>query len=282
MNTSKIYVDIQSLLDLRQSALVTLMGEEKAAEYVNTDAYNFRDLDKFPVDMKEYEKIMKDPSGKIFKHATITYVEVAIRNKLQALEKISGFNGESPQPELVVNTYPYQLTKQQVNALQTGIFVKFGKECLVTMVYDSPALWGPAYFKNNKVICAFIYDFTEWMNLHGEALPLGEMRETGLFCPAIGKNELTPEEQKAFAKLGFNDVYAYTEYVLASACRVQFLPIVFYSNIITATVILDKNKTIVESQVEKYRQETKDLAEDIVNNQEVKDDDLSESNQVPR
>lgn len=274
MATNKIYIDIQSLLDLRQAALVFLMGEDEAIKYINSDKYNFRDTDNFPVDMEAYRSLLNDPNSQIFRKTTITYVEVAIRNKLMALEKISGFSGESPQPELVINTYPYRFTKQQVLALQTGIFIKFGKECLVTIVYDDPSVWSPSYFKNNKVSSAFVYDFTEWMDKHGGKLPQREMLSTSLFCPAIGKQELTKEELKEFTKLGFNDIYAYTEYVLASVCRVQFLPVVFYSNIVTATVILDKNKDIVEAQVEKCRQETKEAAENIVKQQEVKDDDI--------
>ena len=42
--TNKIYVDIQSLLDIRQSVLIELMGEEQALEYVSSDAYNFLSL----------------------------------------------------------------------------------------------------------------------------------------------------------------------------------------------------------------------------------------------
>lgn len=259
--TNKIYVDIQSLLDLRQSVLIELMGEESALEYVSNDEYNFREHDKFPVDQKLYLEKMSSKSPVIFKNATITYIEVLIKNKLTNLEKLNGFNGENSQPELVVNTYPYQLTQDQVRNIQNAIFVKLNVLCVVSIVYDQPSVWSPSYIRNNNVSSFFMYDFSGWMKHHSTKLINGDLKNCNVYAPSIGSAELTPEELKELKKLGFNDIFSYTEYILASACRIQFLPIVFYTNIITATAILDKNKGTVENRMQTFVEEQREGVE---------------------
>jgi purine nucleoside phosphorylase len=57
--------------------------------------------------------------------------------------------------------------------------------------------------------------------------------------------------------LVYTEIFASMEYVLASTCRIQFLPIVFYTNLIIATAVLHKNKDIVESQVSRVVDENK-------------------------
>ena len=55
--TSKIYVDIESLLDLRQAILSKLMNPKDLIDFVNTEEYNFRTTDNFAkVDMTKYEE----------------------------------------------------------------------------------------------------------------------------------------------------------------------------------------------------------------------------------
>lgn len=257
MPTKKVYIDIQSLLDIRQSLLIEFLGQETALEYVSSDTYNFRETDNFPVNQEEYQRKLNSKSPVVLKNATITYIEVLLKNKLANLEKLNGFNGESSAPELVVNTYPYQLTQEQVRHLQNAIFVKLDVLCLITIVYDPPNVWSPSYIRNNNVSSFFMYDFTAWMKHHSEKLVNGDLREINVYVPSIGGKELTPEEQKEVKKLGFNDIFSYTEYVLSSACRIQFLPIVFYTNIVTATAILDKNKVAVEERMQVFAKEQK-------------------------
>lgn len=274
MATKKVYTDIQSLLDIRQSILIDMLGEETALEYVSSDTYNFRETDLFPVNKTEYASKLNSRSPIVLKNATITYIEVLLKNKLTNLEKLNGFNGESSAPELVVNTFPYQLTQEQVRHLQNAIFVKLDVLCLITIVYDPPNVWSPSYIRNNNVSSFFMYDFTTWMNLHSEKLVNGDLREINVYVPSIGGKELTPEEQKEIKKLGFNDIFSYTEYVLSTACRVQFLPIVFYTNIVTATAILEKNKVAVEERMQTFVQEQKTSVEEALKEKGLVSDDI--------
>lgn len=256
MASNKIYIDIQSLLDIRQSILIDLMGQEEALDYVSSDKYNFRETDIFPVSQEDYKKKKESKSPLVFKNATISYIEVLLKSKLVNLEKLNGFNGDSDQPELVVNTFPYQLTREQVRYFQNAIFVKMDVLCVITVVYDPLSVWSPSYIRNNNVSSFFLYDFSEWMTHHSSKLEQGDLKECNLYVPSIGSRELKDEEIKEFKKLGFNDIFSYTEYVLSSVCRVQFLPIVFYTNIVTASALLDKNKDFVKKKMDEHVKNT--------------------------
>ncbi len=63
MDTTKIYIDIDSLLDLRQAVLSRLMSLDQLTTYLQSEDYNFRTLDKFPIDMVQYAKINQDKSS---------------------------------------------------------------------------------------------------------------------------------------------------------------------------------------------------------------------------
>lgn len=258
MTTKKIYIDIQSLLDIRQACLIELLGESKALEYVTTDAYNFRDLEIFPVDMDKYNQLVSQGDVGLLKNATVTYIEVLLKNKLTSLEKLNGFNNDSSIPELIVNTYPYQLKEVQVKLMQEALFIRLGVECIITFVYDHIKVWNPSYIKNNNVIAFFMYDFSGWMKEHSDKLKNGELRDVNVLFPSIGHNELTQDEMKKIKSLGFNDIFSHMEYVMAGFCRIQFLPILFYTNVVTATALLHKNKDIVESHMNKTVEEHKE------------------------
>ena len=86
--TSKIYVDIESLLDIRQAILSKLMNPKDLIDFVNTEEYNFRSTDNFAkVDMAKYEEIYKSPTLDLLQRSTVTFIVNTIRTKLMNLEK---------------------------------------------------------------------------------------------------------------------------------------------------------------------------------------------------
>ena len=134
--TARLYIDVHSLFDLRQSVLVDMLGKEAAVDYVTSNDYSFRDVDVFPVDMAVFKKKMSDPSDTIFKYATITYMEVVLKSKLANLEKRNAFNQTNEIPEVVVNIYPYDLTTEQANVIRDAVFLKLGGKTQVTIIHE--------------------------------------------------------------------------------------------------------------------------------------------------
>lgn len=236
---TRIYMDIQSLLDLRQSVLVEMMGEEKGTEYVNSEAYYLRDVDEFPVDMAEFERLMGDYNVAL-KRATITYMEVMLRSKAANMEKLNAFNGVSAPTELVLNIYPYLIPEKLAESLRDGLFTKLGIPIFVSVVHEPIETFTPIYLKQNGFVEFYCYDSSSWLTAHLDAVSKVHLRETRLNFPTLGKHALPDKDRKEIKKLGFDDVYRYTEFILSAAVSVNFIPVGLYGNIFVGTALLER------------------------------------------
>ena len=237
--TKKIYIDIQSLLEIRQSTLIHLLGKERAVDLVHTKDYYMRDVEDFEgVDMGIFQEVVKDPAIAL-KHATVTYLINVLINRLGYMDKLSSFKNEESPTELVVNIFPYDLPEKAVETLRDAIFVKLGIPVLITIVNHPPEVWSPSFIKNSGVLYFYCYDPTAWMDMYGDQLSGGLLRDVQMFFPTIGKVKLDKGELKQIQKAGFKDVFSYTEFLLSPYTRVQFLPSVFYSNLILSTKVLE-------------------------------------------
>lgn len=236
---NKIYIDIQSLLDVRQSALVGLMGREEALAYVHKEAYYLRDLDQFPVPAQAYEELIAHDTVKALSHATITYMLVVLTGRLSQIEKLNVFNNDNAQIELVVNTYPYTLPEGIRVAFRDALFVKLGTPVLITLVNEPLSLWTPSFIKHSGISQFYCYNGGEWMQMHMPMIAGGALKEVRLFFPSLGRAALEKEGLKEIQKLGFRDVFGYTEFIFAPYVKIQFLPTVFYSNLLAASAVLE-------------------------------------------
>lgn len=238
--TSKIYIDIQSLLDMRQSQLVQVLGREEALAYVTSEQYYLRDTDVFAVDQKAWKDLTEAQDERALKDATLSYMIVPITRHLSQMEKLNAFNGETASAELVINTYPYKFSQSTADGFRNAVFIKLGIPVLITLVCESLEALSPSFIKHSGIRQFYCYSAAAWMRLHAQDIVAGALRETRLFFPALGEKALEKEELKEIQKLGFNDIFCYTEYLFANYTRVQFLPVVFYSNLVTATAVLGK------------------------------------------
>ena len=238
-STKKIYIDIQSLLEIRQSTLTHLLGADKALDLVHNKSYYLRDVEVFEgVDMAAYSEASKDPAIAL-KYATVTYMISVLMNRLSQMEKLNSFQNEEATTELVLNIYPYRLPKEAVEVIRDAVFVKLRVPVMITIVNDDPSVWSPMYIKNSGVVHFYCYDCTTWMDRFGEEISGGMLRDVRMFFPSLGKEQLDKAQLKEVQKAGFRDIFAYTEFLLSPYMRVQFLPSVFYSNIFVSTKILE-------------------------------------------
>ena len=255
-DTNKIYVDIQSLLDLRQSVLVALMGEE-ALEYVNKEDYYLRVTDNFPVDLQEMKEMLSTGDVRCLNNTTVTYISTLLTNNLVQMEKLSVFNGDSNRPELLINIYPFKFKDSTVASLKDAIFIKLQHPVLITVVSEPISTWSPSFIKHSGIKQFYCYDTTTWLNNHSSKLEAGDLRECRVYFPSLGHVLPTKHDIRELQKLGFKDIFGYTEFILAPYVKIQFLPVVFYSNLITATMVLDGfNEELVKTQMK--AQQTKE------------------------
>lgn len=238
--TSKIYLDIESLLDIRQAILSKLMNIKDLVEYINSDEYNFRKTDIFPIDMSSYKSINDKHEIDLLERSTVTFILNAVRSKLENLEKRNSFYGETKIPEVLLNIYPFNLNEKQIDILQNLLFVKLDSKCIITVINKPISELTPYFIKSLDIIVCYIYNFTEWLNKHTDALSVTKIPDTMFYFPSIYKLEDTNNELEKINKLGFKDIFSYIEFLYSSIANITFLPIIFYTNIVTATSIIDK------------------------------------------
>lgn len=246
--TASIYVDIDSLLDLRQAALTHLVKQKRLAEFLNSDEYNFREIDRFKdIDMVKFHQHHNEKDSDLISRSTITYILNVLKTKVVNLEKRNNFYGESKKPEVLLNIYPFILTQQEQEEIQNALFIKLETNCLISIISKPIEEVSPFFIKSNDIIAAFIYNFSKWANAHSESLSKSPLKDTLLYFPSIYYDTRKQEQLSIITKLGFKDIFSYLEYLFSGVASINFLPTVFYSNIITASIILEKyNRQLVK------------------------------------
>ena len=260
MKTSIIYVDMESLFDLRQGVIGTVAEDkEKAMEYLLSEEYNFRETDdlKF-IPPGTYREAMKKPTKEILEASCITRIFLCIKQKIDAMENRNKYYNEDKEPSVLLNLYPFDFTEEESEHILNLLFVKLQTDCVINVANFPISTLSPYYCKSNGIVSAFIYRFKDWIDLHAEAAKNIPMHDTLLYFPALYEKLPTPEELKKLQKLGFKDPMSYMEYLLSSVASINFLPTVFYSNLVTALSYLDKfdsklkEEFIDEEAEEKY------------------------------
>ena len=253
-DTSKIYVDIESLLDVRQAILSKLMDPVKLAEFVVSDEYSFRKTDIFKnVDMVEYEKIYKDMTVDLLQRTTVTFIVNTIKTKLLNLQKRNTYYGETKNPEVLLNVYPFKLSQEQADIIQNLLFIKLGSSCLVTLIDKPIEEISPFFIKSLDITACYIYNASKWIEKHTDALNNIKLQDTLLYFPAIYKVEDDTNEIAKITKLGFKDIFGYVEFLLSSAVRINFLPVLFYNNIVSSSILIDKyNEGLAKTSLGDY------------------------------
>jgi len=247
--TSKIYVDIESLLDVRGAILLQLLKKDELTTYLNSEEYNFRQIDKFSVvNQEDYDRINSNKTVDLIPFSVVTHILISLKSKLSNLEKRNNFYNEKKIPEVILNVYPFKFSESQMKALQNMLFVKLDTNTLVNVINFPPKEVSPYFISTNGIITCFIYNFKEWMNHHSASLEKTKLPDVLLYFPALFFETPDQKELKRINDLGFKDLFSYTEYLFSTVANVNFLPAVFYSNLVTASLYLDKFNDVLKDE----------------------------------
>ncbi len=85
-----------------------------------------------------------------------------------------------------------------------------------------------------------MYQFSEWLTEHTDSLNQTKLTEILFYFPALYQTEDIKNELEEIKKSGFKDIFSYVEFLYSSVLNVNFLPVVFYSNLITSSVYVEK------------------------------------------
>lgn len=242
MDTSKILIDLDSLLDTRQAALYNLVPDvDKLGNFLVSEEYNFRNRDNFSiVDTSRYLDVYSNRTKEILSDSSITYLLSVVESKVRNIEKRNTYYSKTSTPEIVLNVYPYKLTTEESNHIRSLLFHKLHVKTVVTVVYMPYDKITPYYLKTSNTVCVFLYSFTDWINENKVAIENVQVPDTIMYFPSLYSEELIESELKVINDMGFSNLFSYVEFILSKNINVNFLPMVFYSSIVTASLYASK------------------------------------------
>lgn len=252
IGSSVIYVDIASLLDLRQGFLATETGLSlELGKYLVSNEYNYRAIDDFSrFTTKNYRESMVTPPKEYMKNSLTTYIIAVLTQKLNNSEAVDKSEGVITKPVLWINIYPFTLTEKEKEVMQECVFIRTGRKFTVDLISVPIEQVTPMFLKESTIRTAIFYNFHDWSKIHIESLQGQPIPEIELLFSPIMEELPSEAEKKTVIKAGFKDVLAYLEFAMSPVCKLQFLPTVFYSNLIVAQAHTDEQLAMVKKHME--------------------------------
>ena len=245
---SIIYVDLESLLDIRQAILLSLLSEEEVTQIIFSNDYNFRETEEFSkVSKEQYQLLYSNLNKSLLPNSTITYIINILETKIANLEKRNIYYNETTFPKLLINTYPFNLNEKERNIFRNMVFMKLKNKCEIDIVEMPIDNLTPYFIKTNNIITIFMYKFNDWLSKHSEALNNIKLLNTIFYFPSLFAEKPSSEDLSKIKKYNFNDIFLFMQFLYSNITSINFLPIFFYSNLIVADTIIKKNKNIISS-----------------------------------
>lgn len=244
-----IYVDVESLLDLRQALLIKEVGRSKALDdYLTSDDYIFRKTDNLEGYPVNYHKEMENPSVELLKDSTITYIITVLMSKVKNNQYRNQLDGTASIAKVFLNMYPFRIDSRLRDELRSVLYVKLDELCEIEVGYIPDKELSPVFFNNSDIIYALIYDFTRWFNVHSKTVGTTRIDKTNLLFSPFYRREMTEEEEETVKKSGFPDILSYLRFSLSPYVSINFLPDVFYTNFAISLPVVERLMEETETQ----------------------------------
>lgn len=242
--TSNFFIDFDSIFDTRLGTLLKHFTQDEVQEemknnYFNraTDAFKIADFQTFKKLYEQRDKSVLLRSMKtVFVDLLLEFVAGIIKNS------INGY--EQKKPKIIFNTYPYELSKEELELIKEQWTEMTKGFCIIEFTRLSPQQVTPIYLYQD--IDAFsMYNYTDWLELHSvnENLKRRTLPSVALFGPKIIFKEQTQEE-KNFLRINNIDPFSHFEKHVQPIVALRLLPVYFYSAAILEQAAQQKKSTL--------------------------------------
>ena len=231
-NTAKIYASLDSLLDMRQGALV-LLDNDLAYQITTSEDYFVREEDKFS--SPKYGTLSKEMLSRLLKDRADSIVGISLRTKMHRfikdlIKQLKGQAGSTPYHTTVaveVNTYPCLLSSEEYEELNKTLRKLLGEGFPITIIRKSEEQLSYQYVKDNYR-CVVMYDYIRWMNTYDKEIKKSPLKEVCFYVPRLYfGTPPTTEQLEELAKHN-TDPFAFMAEAMMPLVPMQFLPIALY------------------------------------------------------
>jgi len=235
-----IYIDIDSLFDIRQAILKKFYKLEDLANLVMSEDYAFRQIDKFNVDMDLYKEEYAKRNHLTIKESIISYTFNQLRGKILKHSRTATIEHKIKGIFVYLNIYPFELTNKQAYEIAYVLEYKLQTAVNVIPVNIPVKDLTPLLIRSYDFKDMFIYESSDWFNAQNDALTKMSVRDTVIHFPALIKKEPTEEEKKKLKETGFSDIFSLTEFIASPHATILFNPVIYYNDVISASALIKR------------------------------------------
>lgn len=182
MEDSSLLVELDCLLDTRIGTILSIIGNDQ--ERFNTilgTGYFDRICDKFPtISHDEFKKAYEKRDINTLKNSQVTKIVYFIKEFVFRTISNSITSPHQFKPKVIVNTYPYKLSKEDSNNILESIRITLNDLPEVELINIPLEKLTPAQVKQNYSI-VIMYDYARWLDYHA-----GKNNFDKYLCPDVG------------------------------------------------------------------------------------------------
>lgn len=196
MSDSKIetvFVELDAILDTRLGTLAKL--DESFAIAALDGGYFTRMSDKFPgVDPAVFKQAYASRDTETLAYSKPTMLLSVLTQLTTTLSEQARVRPYHDGTRVVVNTYPYQLSDEELIEIGKAVSVWIGSAAPVELARLSIKDLTPSYCKEHFSVMV-VYEYDEWFVTHNEAFKRVRPNEVTMLAPALYFNQ-EPTEQE--------------------------------------------------------------------------------------
>jgi hypothetical protein len=198
-----IYLDLDVILDTRLATIFNHFGEDKMIEVLKSNKYYDRVEEQFDgIDKQEFSMAYANRDKKVlFSSMKTKIVELVVSMLYEELSNSAAIPTGS-KPKVILNTYPYDLSEEEINTIVKSIVYLTNKNFDVEAVTMSMDELTPEFIMKN-VNHVFFYNYGPWADAQAEKLKKTKLQNTHVYTAGIYFDR-KPNEEELEAIKDFN------------------------------------------------------------------------------
>lgn len=192
-NDTFIYLDLDSILDTRIGT-IAYHDSDLAARILNSGKYFNRNYDDFEgLDNKTFMEWYKARDSEVLPYSVLTNVSFLLKRLVKDSIYTDTVNPTDEHLVIHLNIHPYSLTEQEIEDMSMCMKYITMSYCSIVIIDEPMSALTPKLCKE-KYDIMIMYDFQDWLILHGDDLARNRMPQVSLIVPKVYKGEKPTKE----------------------------------------------------------------------------------------
>lgn len=227
-----IYIELDAIFDTRMGTLglmdPSLISKSATVEYQERETDNWKVLG-WGVDVEAYRARYRARDGDVLQSSVMTNIIYLINGLLDDTISTVLNSPDLEQVDLVVNMYPYHMSDTVRDEILKTLGFILPKGINIKSCFRRPIELLPDWI-DSRYDLLIMYNFEEWLKIHGKALEQKRLPHISFYAPAIYKDEPASEEllKEPQEEYG-HDAFGFTEISLSPYLMLKMIDAKYFS-----------------------------------------------------